>query len=141
MNNHTRITRLKKLKHMLEHHDEIFKPQKVKFDMDVWCEEREDRKLKCYTAACALGSAACYPPFKRAGLKLRHGFDIVFNESYGTAAGAHFFEISENESTYLFMPDRYTNAGDLDMEESESNPITPQRVAARVQTLIDDYLN
>ena len=145
------LSRLKKLKYMLEHHDEIFKKDDTskvkvdnkmytsvgKFDLSVWF------KPNCVSAACALGSAACYPPFKRMGLKLSGdslvGTGIWFKPEYKEwtdfEAGAAFFSISLYESDWLFNPSHY----EIEYENAEDDDsvlklVTPKVVAESVDS-------
>ena len=66
----------------------------------------------CGTTACALGHAASIPSFRRAGLKYfveYDGADILYKNSHNFVAGEHFFNISLEDSRYLFSPDEYNN--------------------------------
>jgi len=146
MRKDTRINRLKKLKYMLDNHDKIF--PKAGFDMGTWAHSEgtcPPATLSCGTAACALGSAAFYPPLKKAGLKM--GGDSRFLcPKYGLlsgfGAGKAFFGISWVESGWLFNPDRYTTAtGPRYKINSLSRYITPKVVAKRVAALIKAYSN
>lgn len=111
--------RLKQLKHMMENHDTIFaskgreqqrdgknKKVKLKFSIHHW---------HCGTSACALGSAALYPPFVRQGLKLNANrtFPVLVGEDNqsgwcGYEAGSVFFDLTEDESYFLFHPGVYS---------------------------------
>lgn len=116
------LERLKILKDMLERHDEIF--PEVEFDMDTWAdttnETPKDKQNKhCGTAACALGSAASYEPFRRRGLKLTdEPFPTPkFNLLYGYEAGAEFFGISKGSSEMLFNPVYYPDEYNVKVED------------------------
>ncbi len=97
-------SRLLKLRDMLERHHELF-PQ-TEFDMLCWARDSWQSPTNCKTAACALGSAALYPPFKKMGLTL---YDDVpmFKDSTGIDAGAEFFGITRHESEFLFDDNEY----------------------------------
>jgi len=102
------VARLKKLIYLLENHDELL--PKTKFRMSNWaCGQNE--KHTCATTACALGSAAVYPPFMRAGLKLvgqtADDSCVAYKQDQGYTAGAAFLSISFSESHKLFSPDEY----------------------------------
>lgn len=117
MKNHVRLSRLEKLKYMMQHHDELF--PKVAFTIDSWRQERnshfscsltrsqEKKAKKCGTAACALGSAAAYTPFRRMGLKLNKKAVPSFKRQTGLKAGAALFGISVEDAEFLFMPNSY----------------------------------
>jgi len=86
------VARLKKLIYLLENHDTLF--PNTKFNMNFWGDEITEN-YTCATAACALGSAALYPPFMKKGLKLR-GTDtwtseILYKDFKDRSAGAAFF--------------------------------------------------
>lgn len=112
MDNRTRLARLKKFKYMLENHDKIFgkessRKKKIRFDMRHWYREQHS----CGTIACALGSAALYPPFIKAGLKIRKlklemgggwAGNVMYKGYQGDWAGAKFFGISQDEAEDLF---------------------------------------
>lgn len=145
MNKKTRLERLKQLKYMLDNHHKIFKG--TKFDMDNWIKminpfskglppKTSIEKIPefCGTAACALGSAALYPPFVKLGLYA--GCDeekdyVFYKRELGYDAGAKFFGISENNSYYLFNPDAY---------DKISKNITPKDISKHVAILINQYL-
>lgn len=91
-----------------------------KFDLDSWVDNEESRTdqgivkdladASCGTTACALGHAGSIPSFRRAGLR----YDVrwyVAAVSYGINkgfdAGQEFFHLTEEESFYLFDPDKY----------------------------------
>lgn len=140
-----RITRLRQLKNMLEKHDKIF-PKRLEFHMNSWFEGKleKNKSIKdCGTAACALGSAACYTPFNKSGLtiirhrdyegKLTDSFEPKYKTHTGVSAGVRFFDISYDEANFLFMPEEYENG------EEDQKLISPNRVANRVQVIIDNY--
>lgn len=140
MKNDLRIKRLKQLKYMLENHHKLFKT--VKFDIDTWCSIKEmDDKIKdntpaneipksCGTAACALGSAALYEPFRKEGLKIHCivNADVIYRGAEGYDAGKKFFGITLNESENIFNPDFYMKS-----------KVTPKDVAKKVIGLIAQY--
>lgn len=140
-----RIKRLKQLSYMLKNHHKLFKAEKkpMRFDIQYWFDPGKpdytsDKAIKpgisCGTAACALGSAALYPPFKKAGLKFMR-CDSFFNEYVpmykdfvGFYAGDRFFKISSAESRWLFDPQEYRR-----------KRVAPSNVAKRVDRLIKHY--
>lgn len=143
MRNKKRLERLKHLHCMLKNHDKFFNEQecageKVEFNLSVWKAEkgsvfhtRQGIKTACGTVACALGSAALYPPFMKEGLgiaKTSYRATPVYNDKTGFDAGAEFFGIDLRESTYLFAPSRY--------KKDEPNS---KDVARRVKILIKRY--
>lgn len=132
MRNATRIERLTTLRDIMLNHDTIF--PKVQLNMFNWAnpidstDKKEIKKLNkalgrtqkkdCGTSACALGSAACYPPFKKKGLTIEIEPGVYsFNsptyktregrEYSGFEAGKEFFGISGAESIFLFDPEDY----------------------------------
>lgn len=147
-----RLRRLKMLKNMLLHHDEIFGPQSVAFNLRYWYitgENITNRTRGCGTAACALGSAMLLEEFQKEGLKpsamststnVFGAFSTVpkldgvtFDSSIaGFNEGAAFFHISFDESVHLFSPEKYRY-------EDSASQITPEMVADRVQQLMDKY--
>lgn len=89
-------------------------------------------EVTCHTSACALGEACMIPEFKRAGLKLDDtpscttGLLPTFKGETGVGAGALFFGISVDQSSYLFMPSWYSIQN-----------IKPRHVADRIQRILD----
>lgn len=162
MNNKLRLSRLKELEFMLLNHKKIFKEKKITFDMWEWGTKQYDLKTTkkiigkkkvpikelCGSAACALGSAAIYPPFIKQGLHLKEDeisvkinydrkvpeleYYFSFVPSYKREthkyAGAKFFGITDNEADNLFMTINY-----------EESIITTKDVAERVKKLIKKY--
>lgn len=115
------IERLTILKDMLKDFDKHFKHR---FDMEAWY---------CGTAACALGSAAVYPPFIELGLSLKGTtlpdyYAPYFNGSRDYWAGVRFFGITFYEALYLFNPEAYSRT-----------QVKPYDVAERVAELISKY--
>jgi len=142
MNRKTRLNRLRKLRHIMLNHDRVFVPGnkdnangKVLFDINTWGEELTRQRARvshCNTAACALGSAGLYKPFRRAGLKTdpsmcmavtyrEPGARASFRE-LGFSAGEKFFGISRYESQFLFDPLYYY---------ARQKPFMPQGLAAK----------
>lgn len=60
------LRRLRMLKNMLLHHDELFAPKNIEFDLNDWYYSYPN---DCGTAACALGSAMLLKEFQQEGLK------------------------------------------------------------------------
>jgi hypothetical protein len=126
-----RLERLKELHYILSNYDELFE---MKFDMGTWAE----KDFSCGSAACALGTAACWPNFKKQGLGLiplftraQDGateFNPIYGHLEGREAGEYFFGISRLESKALFSLSYYSYQKTL-----------PIHVAERVKNLIDFY--
>lgn len=125
-----KIERLTMLKDMLDRHEELF--PNLGFDMGPW---------HCGTAACALGSAACYAPFKRKGLSLKddslYGKSPAYEYNRGFEAGAEFFGITKEESRELFASTRYSVNGKMPVYQIPTKDIPASMVSERVQNLID----
>lgn len=77
----------------------------------------------CKTQACACGHACDILSFKRAGLYLESDyhdyfgvkvFSLRYEDLYNFEAAAKFFGITENESEFLFNPDKYDENEKLD---------------------------
>lgn len=148
-----RLERLEMLQDMLERHDEIF-GKDVKFDIRMWFTDDDNVRKDCGTAACALGSAACYPPFMTMGLNIqdwqgkkpgeedfsaRHS-DVCYDGEEGCSAGAEFFGITRQESEWLFNPDEYlTKDGYNYTDQALPRFVKPKVVAHRVGVLIEYY--
>lgn len=88
----------------------------------------------CCSAACALGTAALYPPLFDQGLRLvnsklrieRGAMAMVYFDGYmDEKAAMRFFDISFHDAGYLFSPDVY-----YDLE------ITEQHVIDRIDELL-----
>lgn len=153
----TRLKRLNELAFMLENHDKIFGAEVteltarnangvVKFDICQWT-----GKHGCGTAACALGSAALYKPFIKAGLKIIKSVP-TFKDNDEWEAGAAFFKITFQESIFLFDPYAYqkhgilSSSGDIYKEEigfsgedDLTESVTARHVLGRVRKLIALY--
>lgn len=116
--------RLEMLVEMLENHEKHF--PNLEFNMGVW---------HCGSAACALGSAACYPPFVKEGLYLYEAesfYAVPVIQEYedlyvAHAAGAYFFGIPAEKSRYFFYEGRYLG-----------HPVTPGMVAERIKEFLDE---
>lgn len=81
----------------------------------------------CGTAACALGSATMYLPFRSAGLKFNEYWQEVSYQGHnGLSAGEVFFELTRRQAEYLFYPSSYP----------VKKKITPADVAARVMEIL-----
>lgn len=131
-----------------------------RFNMDYWGlaphGDLEDLNIaECGTAACALGWACSIPEFRAAGLRLRKiGTSIRYDhfspeikirsEAYPALevaheafhAGAKFFDITLEQSEWLFLPREYEPPG-YDQDEDPPIIITPADVAARIRALIE----
>lgn len=113
------------------------------FDMWSWAHQEDEHP--CGTAACALGWASLDPKFNAAGLELVAEFedgrlvsftsigndddpDQVFPRFQGRNgfdAGALFFDISYEESTFLFDPSSY-----------DTGEPTPADVISHIEVLL-----
>jgi len=125
-----RIEKLKQLKNLMDNHDKYFGRQNTSFCLHTWTS-----KTECGTSACALGSAAQHKPFMKRGLHLvnKEGYyttreEPYFQGDYGMDAGKEFFEITLEESLWLFDPDAYFTS-DIKLEH----------VSHRINTLIEHY--
>jgi hypothetical protein len=61
----------------------------------------------CHTAACAVGWACAYPPFKEQGLSFLRGLPFYREEVYsheGWDAVEEFFSLTSDEATDIFHP-------------------------------------
>ena len=74
----------------------------------AWAVTSYDLQHECGTVACMLGWAAAIEEFRERGLKydLNLG-EVRLIDSFGTRAGAEFFNIPDAVSIQLFMPDYY----------------------------------
>lgn len=115
MRNSTRIKRLGMLRDMLKNHRKIF--PEMKFDMSIY---------HCGTAACALGSAACYPPLMKDGLHLDWLWGPAFKGTSKMEAGATFFGLTFDETYFIFTFDKNIHE-------------RPKTVAKRVDSLLKHY--
>lgn len=154
------VERLKALSNLLR--ADAANPKGAKFDLAAWSGYDDghgnnnhnyvlDRKgkptktptMSCDTFVCALGLAALDPEFNKAGLNFtvmpRQRGDTAwmvpeFNGSTGMEAGALFFEISVNDSQYLFDPSCYDHA----IEEAEGELIVAERVDNLINGIVDN---
>lgn len=94
-----------------------------KFDMDRWVEpvgrqpDGTPAPPSCNTAACAMGWAAVEPRFNAMGLKLRvmrsylspnsTWYEPTFNGLNGMEAACEFFDLTLDDTAYLFDPTAY----------------------------------
>lgn len=89
-----------------------------------------DEEYNCGTAACALGSAALYPPFIKQGLCVDEstGDGVRFEEHLDFRAGAEFFGLQD-----WWIPGSYKR-GDLEwlFWPDPDRVLTPQDIAERV---------
>lgn len=116
---------LRRLASLLENFNEerkkLVQPVK-KFDMNTW---------HCGSAACALGSAMLHPYFRKRGLTDSpdtwndDSSEPKFDGATDFGAGAKFFDITIDESYYLF-----------DSFEYDAHNPRPQTVAKRIRELV-----
>lgn len=141
--------RLFRLAHLLEN---IEIPQETVFDLTYWGQraeyvERSDIPEACNTVVCACGYAALTPEFQSEGLFAFHDADkkipdiatfnklakkdsnfemgIQFEGKESWDAINKFFEIDQNQASYLFSSSSYFN-----------NP-SPADVAIRIRLFVD----
>ncbi len=133
MKNHVRMKRLYQFLHLMENYNEYFREEEIEFNISNWF--KGELRHGCGTAACALGAACLYPPFKRAGLKLRIEKEWgvpcpTFKGSVELNAGEIFFGITYEEAADLFFGSRYRTgwAG-----------TRPHHVATKIRKLIKKY--
>jgi hypothetical protein len=111
----------------------------VKFDMCTFVEKMYEKETtpdghKCGTAACALGTLASMPFYRKKGLFINRSSDIPEfidkrrdERHTGMNAGAEFFQISRDASDYLFDPGHYP---------FNEDKITSRVVAERMKRVI-----
>jgi len=116
--------RLIKLQELLDNHDKEL--PEIRFAMHEW---------SCKTAACALGSAAIHPWFRRRGLTTSEYGTPRCKGSIGSGAGAEFFDISIDKSELLFFPENYSNK-----KGKQLRSVTRKHVIAKIQLLLDGKL-
>lgn len=97
-----------------------------RFDMGLFVDFEDD----CGTAACALGTACLYPPFRALGLTVdARGYPEYRPPAggvvYGVAAGRDFFGLSAGDADRLFYVSSYYRAG-----------VTPADVADRIDAIL-----
>ena len=100
------------------------------FNMNLW---------ECRTSACALGSYV----LSDYGKQFLAIPDIEYGDGY--IIGARHFDISENESRWLFDPDQYRDMDkdgepfEPEFEEEDDEPnIEPHEVLARIDKLLEN---
>lgn len=129
MNNRTRLSRLRRLRAVVELHKGSHGSKvqlngvRRSFNMHWW---------DCGTSACALGSYAL-TPYGRRHFELSGNW-IEHRESgrSGDMGGAYHFGLSEEEADYLFIPSGYG-------VEEEDTPIAPYKVVRHIDVIIRAY--
>lgn len=133
---------LEQLRYMLKNHKKLFPD--VAFDMRYFVipatdsVNHSDYPKKCKYAACALGSAAAYPPFRKLGLSLvdteagNTQLDVGYNGYTGFLAAARLFGISYQNAEFLFSPCSFPHW-------SPADAITPAEVIEHVDIVIREY--
>lgn len=101
-------------------------------------------KNECGTAACALGAAGLYKPFRDQGLKTKKTEGLVY---YGTRsgifAGMVFFDLTYGQSCWLFLPQNYAKSFRADRHNpatylaGRTPRVTPEMVARRIRKIIN----
>jgi hypothetical protein len=119
MPSRTGKNRLLKLADMLE--EDAKNRKGIKFDLDVVAKKSDGDEflpeevptVSCGTTACAVGLACVSGAFKRSGLTYRiDGFGLMpFLDKSETISGWKavdvFFDLTERESSFLFIPEYY----------------------------------
>lgn len=116
---------------MLRNHDMYF--PKVYFSIGTWAR----KGTECVFAACAVGSAALWLPFRILGLKhATDGWSNVlrpkYKNLYDWSATQEFFGLTNQESYYLFDGWYY---------KMNDNDITPDVVADRIELFLKEGYN
>jgi hypothetical protein len=136
MKNSTRIERLNKLIEVVQLHvGKRGKPVQLngvsrKWNMDTW---------DCGTSACALGSAALTPWFRRRGLTIKDYTPSCKGEN-GLFAAVNFFGISYTEADSIFSPSHYRfysyRGHELVIDEIK---VPPTKVIKHIKEVIERY--
>lgn len=109
------------LVHMLKNHNKYF--PNTKFDMDHWT-RGGTKENACGTAACAVGSAMYWKPFRLMGLHPNmSGPRPQYRDDYGYSAARAFFGLNPGTSMFLFDPFYYEKP-------------TPRDVVKRIQFVL-----
>ena len=109
--------------------------KRVAWDMSNWLmpyDNDDPARIRCDTAACALGSAALDPWHNAQGLRFpkKGGWAPYYGGSTdGVEAGRRFYGITYGESEWLFIPEQYP----------ARRNVRPTDVIARVNSLIKHY--
>lgn len=98
---------------------------------------KEEVKLDCHTAACAVGYAAISGLFKRQGLGFAiHGGETIepifkkgFRRKYGWDAVMTLFDIEYDDAEYLFSADSYN-------EDEQTEAKGERAVAKRIREYV-----
>ena len=143
---HTNLESLKTLRDFLKN-----KVPDEKFDLNHWRKNKSpepgapndaawavtsyDLQHECGTVGCILGWAAAIDEFRERGLK----YDLNLGEvrlihSFGTLAGAEFFNIPCPVSNHLLMPDYY---GFGSKKQNHGEKITKAHAIERLEVLIN----
>lgn len=101
----------------------------------AWAVSSYDLKHECGTVACMLGWAATIDEFRERGLHydLNLG-EVLYQTSFGTNAGAEFFNIPYQISIQLFMPDLYAFGSNIN---NRGETITKAHAIERLEILIN----
>jgi hypothetical protein len=91
----------------------------------------------CGTVACAVGWACAYPAFKKQGLAydgLGPTYKQGLDKYYDWVAVKKFFEVSDEEASYLFTPVTLSHPGKLEPKSSiRKNETHRQKVLRRIR--------
>ena len=102
---------------------------------DSWAVTSYDLKHECGTVGCILGWAAAIDEFRARGLEYNLNLgEVTFMGSYGTVAGAEFFNMPTLVSIQLFMPDYY---GFGSKKQNHGEVITKAHAIERLEVLIN----
>lgn len=143
---HTNLESLKTLRDFLkaEVPDEKFNLNHWRKNLNVepgqpndaaWAVTSYDLQHECGTVACMLGWAASIEEFRERGLHydLNLG-EVVYQNSFGTNAGAEFFNMPYKISIQLFMPDLYAFGSNIN---NRGETVTKAHAIERLEILIN----
>lgn len=99
-----------------------------------WAVTSYDLEHECGTVGCILGWAAAIEDFRERGLHYDLSLgEVKYLASFGTVAGAEFFNIPPTVSIELFMPDYY---GFGSKKQNHGETITKAHAIERLEVLI-----
>lgn len=102
---------------------------------DSWAVTSYDLKHECGTVGCILGWAAAIDEFRERGLEYNLNLgDVTFMGSYGTVAGAEFFNMPNYVASSLFIPIAY---GFGSNNHNRGETITKAHAIERLEVLIN----
>ena len=102
---------------------------------DAWAVTSYDLQHECGTVGCILGWAAAIDEFRARGLEYNLSLgEVDFMGSYGTAAGAKFFNMPNGVASSLFIPISYGFGGN---KFNKGEVITKAHAIERLEVLIN----